>query len=125
MDFFSFRVFLIAHTPPLFSLSLALSLALSFTQLGCSLFVMQAPFQQQLQPSLSTTTRQLPHNLPSPDSDLDSTSMVILPSSPSSAIVNSPSTTTTTTTNDTDSQPTPMVVPAKRGYKSHVPSACK
>ena len=86
---------------------------------------MQAPSQQQLLPSLSATLRQLPHNLPSPDSDQDSTSMVILPSSPS-AFVNSPSTTTTTTTHDTDSQqPTPMIVPAKRGYKSHVPSACE
>ncbi|KAI7882223.1 hypothetical protein K492DRAFT_206263 [Lichtheimia hyalospora FSU 10163] len=86
---------------------------------------MQAPSQQQLPPSLSATLRQLPHNLPSPDSDQDSTSMVILPSSPSSAFVNSPSITTTTTTHDTDSQqPTPMIVPAKRGYKSHVPSAC-
>lgn len=73
--------------------------------------------------------------------------MVTLPSSPS--CIFTPTTTTTTTltpsaqqlptprtpSNDdddtttistiADNQLTPMIVPAKRGYKSHVPSACK
>ena len=78
--------------------------------------------------------------------------MVTLPSSPSCIFSPNTATTTTTTTTTTPSaqqlptprtpsnddddtttisstmannQLTPMIVPAKRGYKSHIPSACK